>query len=68
MIGSRLSQLNSIRVSSARYRQKRVDVSGFNLQGVNDGNDFNLLLADGNNIILESGFIYDLDTGLPISS
>jgi hypothetical protein len=68
MLGGRLSQPKFIRTSSARYRQKRVDVSGFNLQGSDGSNSFNLLLADGNNIILESGFIYDLDTGLPISS
>mgnify|MGYP001360416678 CR=1 FL=1 len=68
MLGGKLSQLRTIRTSSARYRQKRVDVSGFNLQGTEGANSFNLLLDDGNNIIIESGHLYNLDTGTPILS
>lgn len=69
MLGGRLTQRKNMR-SPARYRGKRVDVSGFNLQGDDgSGGGFNILIQeDGNNVVIESGRTYDLDTGEPIVS
>ena len=69
MLGGRLTQRKNVR-SPARYRGRRVDVSGFNLQGdVGSGGGFNLLIQeDGNNIVLEEGRTYLLNTGEPIVS
>jgi|TARA_B100001094_G_C18114867_1_gene763344 hypothetical protein len=69
MLGGRLTQRKNVR-SPARYRGKRVDVSGFNLQGDDgSGGGFNLLISEtGDNIVIESGRTYELDTGEPIVS
>ena len=56
--------------SPARYRGKRVDVGGFNLQGDDgSGGGFNIMIQETrDNVVLESGRTYDLDTGEPIVS
>lgn len=69
MLGGRLTQRKNVR-SPARYRGRRVDVSGYNMQGDDgSGGSFNILIQeDGNNIVIESGRTYNLDTGEPIVS
>ncbi len=56
--------------SPARYRGKRVDIGGFNLQGDDgSGGGFNIMIQETrDNVVLESGRTYDLDTGEPIVS
>lgn len=56
--------------SPARYRGKRVDVSGFNLQGDDgSGGGFNIMIQETrDNVVIKSGRTYDLDTGEPIVS
>lgn len=56
--------------SPARYRGKRVDVGGFNLQGDDgSGGGFNIMIQETrDNVVLESGRTYDLDTGEPLVS
>lgn len=69
MLGGRLTQRKNIR-SPARYRGKRVDVGGFNLQGDDgSGGGFNIMIQETrDNVVLESGRTYDLDTGEPLVS
>jgi hypothetical protein len=69
MLGGRLTQRKNMR-SPARYRGKRVDIGGFNLQGDDgSGGGFNIMIQETrDNVVLESGRTYDLDTGEPIVS
>tara|TARA_B100001113_G_scaffold261956_1_gene216859 strand:- start:2802 stop:3011 length:210 start_codon:yes stop_codon:yes gene_type:complete len=69
MLGGRLTQRKNVR-SPARYRGRRVDVSGFNIQGDDgSGGSFNILIQeDGHNVVLEEGRTYLLDTNEPIVS
>jgi len=69
MFGGRLTQRRNIR-SPARYRQRRTDVGGFNLKGDDgSGGGFSIMIQEnGDNIVLEQGRTYELDTREPIVS
>ena len=69
MLGGRLTQRKNVR-SPARYRQRRVDVGGFNLQGDDgSGGALNIMMQETrDNIVLESGRTYEIDTNEPIVS
>ena len=67
MLHGSLNQPHANR-SSVRYRYRRTDVVGFNLRGHDgSGGDFSLLMADGNNIIIEGGINRNLNINSPIS-
>ena len=68
MLGGRLTQRKNIR-SPARYRGRRTDVGGWNLLGDDgSGGSFQLTIQETNdNILIEEGRSYELDTAEPIS-
>tara|TARA_B100000459_G_scaffold146712_1_gene113714 strand:- start:992 stop:1207 length:216 start_codon:yes stop_codon:yes gene_type:complete len=68
MLGGRLTQRKNIR-SPARYRGKRTDVGGSNILADDGSGGFvSLTIQETNdNILLEQGRSYNLDTSEPIS-
>ncbi len=67
MLGGRLTQRKNVR-SPARYRGRRVDVGGWNMLGDDgSGGSFNILIQEtGDNIIIDEGRSYEMDTNSPI--
>ena len=67
MLGGRLTQRKNVR-SPAQYRGRRVDVGGWHMQGDDgSGGSFNILIQEtGDNIIIDEGRSYEIDTNSPI--